>query len=92
MTFSYSHTVCVCVCVCVCVFPRARARVCACSVIQLCLTLCDPMDCNHQAPLSMELSKQEILDQAAISYSRGSSQPRDRTCISCVSSIGRHVL
>ena len=29
-------------------------------VVQLCLTLCNPMDCTaHQAPLSMEFSKQE---------------------------------
>ena len=30
-----------------------------CSVAQLCLTLCDPMDCSHQAPLSVEFSRQE---------------------------------
>ena len=35
-------------CVCVCV-----------SVTQSCLTLCDPMDCSRQAPLSMEFSRQE---------------------------------
>ena len=28
-------------------------------VSQLCLTLCNPMDCSHQAPLSMEFSRQE---------------------------------
>ena len=33
--------------------------VCVCSVTQSCPTLCDPMDCGHQAPLSMEFSKQE---------------------------------
>ena len=27
-------------------------------VAQLCLTLCDPIDCNQQAPLSMGLSRQ----------------------------------
>ena len=27
--------------------------------LQSCLTLCDPMDCSPQAPLSMEFSKQE---------------------------------
>ena len=27
--------------------------------VQLCLTLCDPMDSLHQAPLSMEFSRQE---------------------------------
>ena len=28
-------------------------------VAQLCLTLCDPMDCTRQAPLSLEFSWQE---------------------------------
>ena len=27
--------------------------------LQLCLTLCDPMDCTPQAPLSMGFSRQE---------------------------------
>ena len=31
----------------------------SCSVMQLCLTLCDPMDCNHQAPLSIGFSRQK---------------------------------
>ena len=40
---------CVRVCVCVCVL-----------VAQSCPTLCDPMDCvAHQAPLSIEFSRQE---------------------------------
>ena len=29
------------------------------SVVQLYLTLSGPMDCNHQAPVSMEFSRQE---------------------------------
>ena len=33
-----------------------------------------------------------ILKWGAISYSRGSSQPRSWTCISCVSCIGRQIL
>ena len=28
-------------------------------VAQSCLTPCDPMDCTHQAPLSMEFFRQE---------------------------------
>ena len=28
-------------------------------VTQLCLTLCDPMDCSPQVPLSIEFSRQE---------------------------------
>ena len=27
--------------------------------LQLCLTLCDPMDSSHQAPLSLGFSRQE---------------------------------
>ena len=32
---------------------------CCCPVTQLCLTLCDPMDCTYKAPLSLEFSRQE---------------------------------
>ena len=32
---------------------------CCCLVAQLCLTLCDPMDCSPPTPLSMEFSRQE---------------------------------
>ena len=35
----------------------------------------------HQAPLSVELSR-HLLEWVAISFSRGSSQPRDWTCVS----------
>ena len=38
-----------------------------------------------QTPLSMGFSQARILQWAAISSSRGSSQPRDRTHISCIS-------
>ena len=38
-------------------WSHREASVCV-LVAQLCLTLCDPMDCS-QAPLSMEFSKQE---------------------------------
>ena len=51
-----------------------------CSVGQQCPTLCDPM-----APLSMEYSRQEYCSAFPFSPSQGPSQPRDRTCISCVS-------
>ena len=48
---------------------------------QSCPTLCSPMD--HQAPLSMEFGAR-ILEQVAISYSRGSFWPRNLSCISCI--------
>ena len=33
-----------------------------CVVAQLCLTLCDPMDCSPQAPLSMGIVQARILE------------------------------
>ena len=44
------------------------------------------------APQSMEFFRQKYWGGVAISYSRGSSQPRDWTHISCVSCIGRWIL
>ena len=43
------------------------------------LTLCDPWTVARQAPLSMEFSRQEILEWVAISFSRESSWPGDQT-------------
>ena len=47
-------------------------------VAQLCPTLCDPMDYTVHGILQAR-----ILEWVAILFSRGSSQPRDRTQISC---------
>ena len=52
-------------------------------VAQSCPTLCDLMDYSHQAPLFMELSRQEYR-WVAIPFSRRSSQPRDRIWVSCI--------
>ena len=41
-----------------------------------------------QAPLSMEFSRQEILQWVTILFSRGSSPPRDQTRVSCISCNG----
>ena len=73
---------CVCVCVCVCVYSFAHS----------CPTFCNPWTIAHQASLSLEFSRQKILEWVAISSSRGSSQPRDGTCVSCISCIGRQIL
>ena len=43
------------------------------------LTLCDPMDCTPQAPVSMGILQARILEWVAMPSSRGSSQPRDRS-------------
>ena len=50
-----------------------------CSVAQSCLTLCDLM--NYSPPGC--IFQAGILKWVAIAYSRGFSQPKDQTCISC---------
>ena len=56
------------------------------SCVQLFVT---PWTVVRQAPSVHGVSQAKILVWVAISFSRGSSQPRDQTCISC---IGRQVL
>ena len=63
-----------------------------CSVIQSCLIFCDPMDCSPPSSSVHEILLARILEWLAISSSKGSSQPRDWTHISCVSYIGRQIL
>ena len=53
-------------------------------VAQLCLTLCDPMDCSLPGSSVHGIFQARVLDWVAISFSRGSSQPRDRTRVSCI--------
>ena len=58
-------------------------------VTQLCLTLCDPMDCSPPGSSVHGIFQATILKWVAISSSRGSSRPRDQTL---VSRIGRQGL
>ena len=60
-----------------------------CLVTQSNLTLCGLWTLAHQTPLPMEFSRQEILEWGAISYCRGSFQPRDPTQVICVSCTGK---
>ena len=48
-------------------------------VAQSCLTLCNPMDYTAQGILQAR-----ILEWVAIPFSRASSQPKDRTQVSCI--------
>ena len=66
--------------------------VCACSVVPSCLTLCNPMDCSLPGSSVHGISQARIQKWVAISSPRGSSQPRDRNRISCISCIGRRFL
>ena len=79
------HSLRVCVCVCVC----ARAHAQSCGRV---LLLATPWTVACQAPLSMEFFQARIPEWVAISFSRTSSQPRDRTHVSCISCSGRRVL
>ena len=53
-------------------------------VVQLCLTLCDPMDCNPPVSSLHGMLQARILERVAIPFSRGSSWPRDWTWVSCI--------
>ena len=60
-------------------------HICCCYLVaKWCLTLCDLMD--HSLPRSSVygISQARILEWVAISFSRGSSQPRDWTCVNCI--------
>ena len=61
------------------------AQVCVCVlVVQSCLTHCDPMDCSPPGFSVHEILQARILEWIAISFSRGSSQLRDQTWVSCI--------
>ena len=49
-----------------------------CSVAKSCLNLCNPMDNNPLGSSVLGNFQARILEWVAISFSRGSSQPRDR--------------
>ena len=52
------------------------------STNQLCLTLWDPMDCSPPDSFVHGILRARIQEWVAMPSSRGSSQPRDQTCIS----------
>ena len=53
-------------------------------VAQSCQILFDPIDCNLLGSSVDGILQARIVEWVAISYSRGSSRPRDRTQISCI--------
>ena len=60
--------------------------------LQSCPTICYPVDCSPPGSFVQGILQARILEWVAISYTRGSYQSRDRTCISCVSCFGRWIL
>ena len=63
---------------------------CVCvQLLQLCPTLCDPIDCSPPGSSVRGILQASILEWVAIPSSRGPSPPREQTWVSC---IGRQVL
>ena len=54
---------------------------------QSCLTLCDPMDCSLPSSSVHGILQARILEWVAISFSRESSWPRERTQVSWIVGI-----
>ena len=53
-------------------------------VAQSCPTLCDPMDCSPPGSSVCGILQARILEWVAMPSSRGSSQPSNRTRVSCI--------
>ena len=59
---------------------------CCCWVVQShfsCVWLCDSLGCGPPGSSVHGIFQARILEWIAISFSRGASQQRDRTCVSC---------
>ena len=56
-------------------------------IAQSCLTLCNPTDSDPPGSSVHEILQARILDWVVIPFSRGFSQPRDQTQVSCI--VGR---
>ena len=53
-------------------------------IAQSCPTLCDPRDCGLPSSSVHGIFQAIVLELIAISFSSGSSWPRDRTQVSCI--------
>ena len=62
---------------------KQKSRSVKVNVAQSCQTLCDPMDSSPPGSSVHGILQVRILEWVAISFSRGSSLPRDRTQVSC---------
>ena len=63
---------------------RRKERKKESEVAHLCPTLCDPVDCSPPGSSVHGFSQARMLALVAIFFSRGSSRPRDWTCVSCI--------
>ena len=71
-------------------FLNSKCAYVLAKLLQLCLTLCDPMDCSLPGSSVHGILQARILEPVALPSSRGPSWPRNQTPISCSSySAGR---
>ena len=66
---------------------HSKLRSCPPLVAQLCPTRCNPLDCSPLGSSDHGILQARILEWVSIPFSRGSSQPRDRThdfSVSCI--------
>ena len=61
-------------------------------LLQSCPTLCSPMNCSLPGSSLHGILQARILEWVAMPSPRGSSCPRDWTCISYISCIGKQIL
>ena len=68
--------------------PAASLIICCCCLVpKSCLTLCDPTDCKLPGSAVQGIFQVRILEWVAVSLSRVSSKPRDRSLVLCI--VGR---
>ena len=60
-----------------CLLPPSESR-------SVCLTLCNPMDYSLPGSSVHGVLQARILEWLAVPFSKGSSQPRDQTLVSCI--------
>ena len=60
---------------------RVEIKYSTCLIAQSCPILCDPVDCSPPGSSVHGILQARILEWIAISFSKGSSQPKDRTHI-----------
>ena len=64
--------------------PESKQDVVCVLVIQSCPTLCDPMNCSLPGFSVYGIFQARIMEWIAGPFSRGYSQPRDWTLVSCI--------
>ena len=76
----------------ICPLQPAVLRVSFCFVTKARPTLGDPMDWGLPGFSVHEIFQARVLEWVAVSFPWGSSQPRERTCVSRISCLGTRIL